>query len=283
MLPTHAGLQVLTRRSRRAASSAAEMAAWEHARVAGRTALPELDPSAVDSAAWLAAWRLTHYLDRADLFVFLSRSRGWVRRHVDVVGTWPAPGPCLAVSAHWGAGLWALDLLRRAGHRPRFLARRPGVDPDRMHAAYVRLRASAVARATGAPLVYTEGASSEIARSWADGGTIVGLFDAPAAEGRNLVRVPFGNSHLRLARGLARLACEHRIRVFEFAGGIDRVTARRTITIGAARVWDDEEALARHWASELDRLLRNDSAAWHLWPYAAELVDPSEDQRAAST
>ena len=282
LLPSRAGLRVLRRVSRAAALSAPEASAWRNAHAAGRTGLPESGQRPVDMAAWCTAWRLTQYLDRADLFVFLSRSPRWMRRHVDVRGEWPSPGPCLAVTGHWGAGLWALDLLRRSGHQPRFLARRPGEDDDRWHAAYVRLRAFAVARATGAPLVYTEGASHEIERSWVAGHTIVGLFDAPPGE-RSVARVPFGRSYIRLSRGLPRLACEHSIPVVEFSAAIDRRTGRRTITIGAAKVWHDAEALAHHWARELEALLQQDSAAWHLWPYAAELLEPPDDQRAASS
>lgn len=278
-LPYGVGMRVLARASRSGSGALpGEDLAWEQAEHYGRTAAVGVDPPEAAeraAAAWREAWRYTRLVDHADLFLSLTRSARWLRRHMDVDGAWPERDPFLAVTSHWGAGLWALRHLRAAGRTARFLSRRLDVeaDLDPRLAAYARLRVRGVARALGTPLIYTGGAAQAVQRSWAQGESIVALFDVPPESGRRTISAPLGAGRISVPIGLLQLACAARIPVVTFAAGIDRRNRRRYLTIGPARVSDDPQRLVDMLARHLEGLLERDSAAWHLWPYAPALLE----------
>jgi hypothetical protein len=80
---------------------------------------------------WKQRYRLIRLIDHCDMFLGRTRSRRWFCRHVDVEGAWPDHGPFIAMTFHWGAGLWALGDLRASGVLARFLS--AGIDPARFH------------------------------------------------------------------------------------------------------------------------------------------------------
>jgi len=277
LLPWPAGMRLLDRMASSGLRLRNEEAAWRQATRHARTHLPEAQGHSADEARWRRAWRLTQLVEHADLFLGLTRSSAWLRRHVDVTGAWPERGPFLAVGNHWGAGLWALRHLRASGHRARFLLRgisESDLEQDRWLTRYMKLRVIATRRALGTALIYTGNASEEIARSWASGTSVIALFDVPPDRARTSISAALGRGRIKVPLGLMRLACERGIPVVSFAAGVDRATGRRTLTIGAAQTWNDADSLAASLARRLDALLTQDSAAWHMWPHAGELLDP---------
>jgi hypothetical protein len=240
-----------------------EDAAYAQARRFGGTGLP--DAGAANAAAWRRAWRLVR---------LVSRSDRWLDRNVSVHGAWPTSGPFLAVTCHWGAGLWALRHLARAGNRSRFLARRLskaefGGDPGRRRYMHMRIRATE--RASRAPVIYTGGATAEIAAALDEGTCIVALCDVPLTAGRSKIEVPFRGGRLTMPRGLIALACARNAPVVLFSAGIDRSTGQRRLDIAPAGIFRDPVVMAGALARWLDDLLARDAPAWHMWPYAAEL------------
>jgi hypothetical protein len=254
-----------------------EEAAWRQAARFARTNLPETKGRPAGEDQWRRAWRLTRLVDHADLFLSLSRTSAWARRYVSVTGAWPLNDPFLAITNHWGAGWCSLRYLRESGHRARYLLRgivESDLQRDRCLVNYMKLRVVATRRALGTPLIYTGNASEEIVRTWASGTSVVGLFDVPSEPGRASISAEFGQGSIKVPLGLIRLACEHRVPVVTFAAGVDRNTGRRNLTIDPAQIWTDPAELAASLARHLDSLLRNDSASWHMWPYAGELLGP---------
>ena len=252
-----------------------ESAAYAAARRFAGTRLPEARGTDVDEIGWRRAWRLVQLVDHADLFLTRTRSDRWLERHVDVRGAWPAAGPFLAVTCHWGAGLWALRHLGRAGHRARFLARRPSpaeFGGDGVRRRYMRMRIGATERATRAPVIYTGGATAKIGDALDARTSIVALCDVPLPAGRSKIEAPFRGGRLTMPRGLIALACARRIPVVTFSAALDRTTGRRQLDIAPAAVYQDPAAMAAALARSLETLLDRDSAAWHMWPYAAELL-----------
>jgi hypothetical protein len=253
----------------------AEEEAWINARLLDGTHLPEDGGRAPNEMRWRRAWRLVQLIDHADLYIASTRRASWIDANVTIEGAWPAAGPILAVTCHWGAGLWALRHLARSGHPAHFLARAleddaPGADA--WHRRYGRLRIRATERASHAPVIYTGGATDRIAAAWNRGGSIVALCDVPLPPGRSKIEVPFRGRTLLMPRGLVALACARGIPVVTFAAGPDRATGRRWLGIAPARVYTDPLELATDLAQHLERLIERDTAAWHMWPYAAQLL-----------
>ena len=205
----------------------------------------------------------------------LTRGVRWFNAQADVTGTWPATGPFLAVTFHWGAGLGALAHLANAGHGARFLSGRfadADFGNDAWRVRYVKLRGRAVESATGAPVIYTGGASAHIDDAFARGTTVIALCDVPPAAGRSAIAASLNGLRLRMPLGLARLACARGMPVVCFVAGVDRATGRRRLAIDEARVFSDPASLAAVLAARLGSALERDAAAWHMWPYASELL-----------
>lgn len=252
-----------------------EAQAYALAKRFGYARLPETGPTPVDEATWRRAWRLVQLMDHADLFVALTRGSRWFNGQADVRGDWPATGPFLAVTFHWGAGLGSLGHLANSGHRARFLSGRfadADFGNDAWRVRYVKLRIRAVERVTGAPVIYTGGASSHIDDAFARGTCVVALCDVPPSAGRSTIDASLNGLQLRMPLGLARLACARRIPVVSFVAGVDRVTGRRHLAIDEARIFSDPASLAAALAARLGTQLECDAAAWHMWPYAADLL-----------
>jgi hypothetical protein len=252
----------------------AESAAWAQAAALGGTRLPEAFGD-VDEATWRRAWRLVQLVDHTDLFLARTRGHRWLDRHFDVHGAWPLGGAFLALTFHWGAGLWALRDLGRSGHRARFLSRRLSDaefagDPWRRR--YMMLRVDATEQATRAPLISTGGATAKITASLARGTPIVALCDVPLPTSRTKIDAPFRGRRLVMPRGLIALACERGIPIVHFSAGLDRMTGRRRLDIEPIERFSEPAAMAAALARRLEELLVRDPAAWHMWPYASELV-----------
>jgi lauroyl/myristoyl acyltransferase len=137
---------------------------------------------------------------------------------------------------------------------------------------YVEARIRATERASGAPVIYTGGATGEILATLSAGTSVVALCDVPVPPGRSALEAPAMGRTLHLPAGLARLACRERIPVVVFHGGVDAAGGRRRIVVEAPTVFDDPQTMAEHLAGVLVSLLRDDAPAWHMWPHAGSLL-----------
>ncbi len=134
------------------------------------------------------------------------------------------------------------------------------------------MRIRATERATRAPVIYTGGATAEIAQAFDARSPIVALCDVPLPPGRSKIETPFRGGRLAMPRGLIALACARGIPIVTFSAALDRATGRRQLDIAPAEIHHDPAAMAAALARTLEALLARDSAAWHMWPYAAELL-----------
>lgn len=227
--------------------------------------------------AWLARHRLVLLVDRADAALIATRSDRWLDRHVLRSGRWPA-GPCLAVTFHFSAGLWSMRDLHRAGHRASFVSRRfVREDFAGRLIPYLaaRMRFSLVARAGGAPVIYTGGGTRAIRAAFADGRTVVGLIDVPPQTHGAHPPVRFMNREARFPSGMVELAAEAGIPIVGYVLGIDSRTGRRTIEVSAP-LTGSPSAQCAELATMLDRAIGADSAAWQLWSCAPEFFAGGE-------
>jgi hypothetical protein len=239
-----------------------------------------------DPVDWARRYRLTRLVDHCDLFLVRTRGRRWFARHVTVEGEWPRDGPFIAMTFHWGAGLWALDDIRATRRPVHFIAARfaeADFDGDRVAYRYARLRNRTVERAGGAPIIYTGGASAAIRAALVAGHAVAALYDVPPAlTGRTLSTRVCGRGVV-LPAGFATLAVETGVPVAPFAMRTDFRTGARSLTIEPGFVAPTAQAFADRLGESLTRLLGEDTAAWHFSGLAPQFfVQADDDARQAA-
>ena len=229
---------------------------------------------------FLRRQRLLRLLDHSDLFLSMTRSERWIARHIEVEGEWPAQGPFLVLTFHWGAGLWGLRQMRSAGVRSHSLSNE--LDPanyarEPFALAYDRLRNRETARVLGQPVHRRGSQVRHLLRALERGENILGLIDAPVTDSRNATEVELLGRRARFATGLLQIARRAGAPVVLFTCGIDWASGRRRMVVRPPLVVDDVDAAARTLAAELDRLLAQWPDHWHLWPVAADILQPPAD------
>lgn len=226
---------------------------------------------------FLRRQRLLRLLDHADLFLSMMRSDRWIARHVEVEGEWPERGPFLLLAFHWGAGLWGLRHMRSAGLCAHSLTHE--LDPahyvsEPFALAYDRLRLRETARVLGAAVQRRGSQVRHLLRALERGENILGLIDAPVTDSRNAVEVRLLGRRARFATGLLQIARRAGAPVVLFSAGVDWSSGRRRLVVRPPIAVDDVEAAARRLAGELDGLLQRWPDHWHLWPVAADILQP---------
>lgn len=235
-------------------------------------------------AGFLRRQRLLRLLDYSDLFLSMTRSDRWIARHIDVEGQWPAQGPFLVLTFHWGAGLWGLRHMHSVGVSSHSLSNE--LDPAKYAGepfalAYDRLRNRETARVLGGPVHLRGSQVRHMLRALEDGENILGLIDVPVTDPRNAAEVQLLGRRARLPTGLLRIAQRCKAPVVAFWTGIDWATGRRRLVIRPPLRVDDVDAAARALAAELDPLLQQWPDHWHLWPVAADILGPAPDSPAS--
>ena len=262
---------------------------------AGDDLYPELAQAACDGAAtvcpvgdrraWKQRYRLIRLVDHCDMFLVRTRSRRWFHRHVDVEGAWPASGPFIAMTFHWGAGLWALDDLRASGVPARFLSARidpAGFNGDWVAHAYARSRNRTVESAGGAPVIYTGGATQAIRRALDESHAVVALYDIPATPDHATLRTMVCGRVVELPAGLANLAVTTGVPIVPFSMGVDCATGRRQLRIDDAFRPANAQDFADRLADALTRLIRTDTAAWHFSALAPQFFAATAAESASA-
>lgn len=217
-------------------------------------------------SAWLFEHRLMRIVDQVDPVLALTRGDRWMDRHLVVEGDPLPPPPCVAVGFHYGAGFWTLRHLRRAGHRAAFVSARvdatqaPG-QPLRL--AFMRRKIGWVERAGGAPIIFVGGGTGKIRAALRSGISILGMVDVPLPSSTNVVEWPFLDGVGRFSDGLVRLAAAEGVPIVGYLPMLDPVTGDRRLIL--KRVATDGEDPMRSLVAMLDRAVRDDPPAWHLW------------------
>lgn len=224
-----------------------------------------------DVTAWKQRYRLIRLVDHCDMFLLRTRSRRWLRKHADVEGAWPANGPFIAMSFHWGQGIWALADLHSIGPPVRLLAAKldkSEFGDDWVSYAYARSRNRTVELAAGAPIIYVGGARRLLERALADGHIVLALYDLPPTAGHSTLLTKVCDRVIKLPAGLANLAAASGVPIVPFSLGIDYDSGRRQLRIEEPFLPASAQEFADRLAVSLTRLIRMDTAAWHLSSHA---------------
>ena len=227
-------------------------------------------------AAWAAAYRLTHLVDRADLWLSRFRSDRWIDNHLKFEGdAWPDE-PFVGITFHYGAGLWSIRHLCRNGRRASILWLRfePDIFKDApLQHAHARARIREAERAARARVIYTGGSSvAEMRAALRRGGCILGLIDVPPGRARSSMPVQFLGDQAWFPTGLLRLARIENVPVAVYTVGFDRTTGERKLHIrrlpaigrDASDAASDKQRL-QGTARELELAIIADAPAWHAW------------------
>jgi lauroyl/myristoyl acyltransferase len=211
----------------------------------------------------------TWLLDTADLYRSQGQPVDWLPTDVEIRGAWPTSGGFLAVTFHYGTGLWLCRSLRRSGHRSVFVSSRFERDEFVRHPRRYRYgtrRLAEVERISGEPIAYRPGVRQSLLASLGRGNVVIGLIDVPprlAPHGQRRVRLL--DHAASLPDGLLRLAAEAGVPFVPCWVDIDFATGRRTIVIGEACAPDPVDAAMAALAADLERLIRTRPAAWMFW------------------
>lgn len=226
---------------------------------------------------WRCALRLTRIFSYADLYLSMFRTDRWLAKHVDVAGSWPQ-GAFLAVTYHWGAGMWALRHLKAHGKRTAFLSirfDRATFHDSRLRYWYGLLRTRETARAGGgAGVIFTGGSSARIAAAYRESVCVMALADVAPKPTQATAPVMLLGRPARLRRGLARLAIEQDIPVVTFCMHLDRATGRLKLRIDDPLTASTEDGLMRELAANFQSALDQDPCAWHSWSEVQCFLDP---------
>ncbi len=222
-----------------------------------------------DTEVFLHDARTIYLLDVADLALSRRKPLDWWPHHVEIVGTWPKSGAFVAVTFHYGTGLWLCRALRRAGRNSVFLSarfEREAFAARPLLYRYGMRRLAEVERICGEPIAYRPGARTALLDALARGVSVIGLIDVPprlAPRGQRPVELL--GQHASLPDGLLALARDAGVPIVPCWAEIDFATGRRRAVIGEARAATPFDATLAELAATLDRLIRQAPAAWTFW------------------
>lgn len=227
---------------------------------------------APDPVAFARANRALRLIDHADLYRSRWRRRPLRADRLERHGAWPArSGPLLAITFHWGAGLFAIRDLAATGHRLACLSTRfdaSHVDGMSVPLRYGLARLAEVERVAGARLIYQGDGARAFLRALERGESLLSLMDVPPDEVGGAMPVRLLGRPARLPAGLVKLAAHVDLPVVLFAMDVDLASGRRRLYVSPPFRVVDRGAAMQQAADTLDALIRRHPAAWHFWAQA---------------
>lgn len=228
---------------------------------------------AVD-AGWIERRLVSAALDRQDNFARLV-GRSLIRPdRLEVRGSWPR-GVFVALGLHWGTGFPVLEHLARQDRQPAFVYL-PEPDSELVSLParlYDRLHLRALAGFGNS--IRVGGAYQRIVEALAAGRVPVVLFDAPATPGSSQIEQVRSGYRVSLRTGVLGLLAEKRVPYVFFRCAHRQAERRRVLEISPPGQSNAAAQIAGQAADFLLDALRGDSAQWHLWPAAGQLLDPA--------
>ena len=231
-----------------------------------------------DEARWLWARRLVTLVDHADHYLCLWRSDAWMRKYLTVEGAWPDHGQSqMLLTFHWGAGFWGLRHAAASGLRPHALAASLDSQAFRGRTVmswYARSRIAHVTRTLGPPTIDVAQDLKRVIRALRDKHSLLGVVDVPADEAKAGIAVELLGGQALVPRGLLRLAVDRQVPVVVYVTGLDLNTGHRFLRITPPGISDSVEGLAKQVFEHLEKIIVEDSPAWHFWGIAERFFRP---------
>jgi phosphatidylinositol dimannoside acyltransferase len=230
-----------------------------------------------DPALWRQGHALVRLIDQVDASISARRGDAWMDRYLDVDGCWPT-GPFVGITFHFGAGLWAIRHLRRAGQRSSFLSARlhPDAFPGHPQRYQFELRRMAeVERVAAAKVIYVGRSLDKMRAALSDGVSVIGLVDVVPRYVPATRTTTFLARQARFPDGLLHLARSGDVPLAVFICYPDVQTGRRHLAIREVDARRDDALDSV--VSVLETAMAKAPWAWHLWPIAHEFLDGCGD------
>jgi len=236
-----------------------------------------------DEANWLWTRRLVTLVDHADHYLGLWRSDAWIRKHLRVEGTWPAPQRgLLLLTFHWGAGYWGLRHAAAQGLRPHALVATLGSQAYQGRTIlswYAHARNANVARTLGAPTIDIAQQLKQVIRALRDNQCLLGVMDVPADHAKASLPVTVLGMQASVPRGLLRLAVDQQVPIVLYVTGLNTANGSRFLTLQQMDAGTSVEDLAQRVFAELDKTIALNAPAWHFWAIAERFFQSTEPVR----
>ncbi|MEO7324226.1 MAG: hypothetical protein ABIW82_05305 [Dokdonella sp.] len=223
----------------------------------------------VDIKAFKRDVRTVWLLDAVDLYLSRRRRTDWLPRHVEVRGAWPRSGAFVALSFHYGHGLWVSRDLRRNGRDSVLVSarfERSAFKRLPVRYRYGVARMGEVERISGEPNAYRPGVRDKLLDALRRGVAVLGVFDMPPRLApRGQWPVHFLGKPTSLPDGMLALAIDAGVPIVPCWVEVDLVRGRRILVIGEAIAHEPVAQTLAQLADTLNRLIRAQPAAWLFW------------------
>lgn len=225
--------------------------------------------------------RLHRLVDLADYYKSWCTTPGWLRRYWRVSGE-PLPDvdkfpAVLFVTFHYGQGFWALRYFQEHGLHMAALYRPPPqpVSGERFNYWFFWIRLRSIFRLTKTEPIRVGDERSELnalVRRLVRDQQPVGVMPDIPTNPAHAVEVLLLGKRVFFASALLRLVVKKKIPVVLYTSVLDLHTAARNININVLYEPQSVEELAQSLADCLETAILSDPTAWHLWPWAHEIL-----------
>jgi len=235
---------------------------------------------------WKRRYRLLRWIERADTFLTLTRSRRWWLRHIDIDAQWPDPArPCLLLTHHWGAGHWVWRLLHEHGLHAYFVARRPRVadlGAGRIALWYGALRGWGLRRIGSRGPLYTGGSARRVQAAMAAGDSVVGMLDLPSETAQRPLPVTILNRPAQLPSRLVDVVRDAAPTIAVFSCAFDFARGRRRLSLRTLPDGLSTADVLAAYADDLSSCLADAPECWMMWHESGAIFAPQQVSRTSA-
>lgn len=225
--------------------------------------------------------RLHRLIDLADFYKAKWMTKGWLRRYWRLSGD-SLPDPqqhpaVLFVTFHYGAGFWALRYFKQ--HQLSMAALyRPPPEPargERFNYYFFWWRLRTIFRLTGTKPIRVGDQKSELSalvRRLTQARLPVGVMPDIPTSAQQAVPAELLQHKIYFASALLRLVVKRNIPIVLYTSVLDLTDGGRNVHLQTLYNYSSVEALAQTLADCLGAAIDKDPTAWHLWPWAHEIL-----------
>ncbi|MGY6555850.1 MAG: hypothetical protein ACXIUM_15135 [Wenzhouxiangella sp.] len=216
---------------------------------------------------WIERYTRCSAFDRQDDFARLL-GRSLIRpERLEIVGEWPRT-PFVALFAHWGAGIPALEHLHKNGRQPSLVYQPESVSsmPTLPARLYDRVHMRVLLGFGNA--IRLGGAHDAFVTAIAEGRCPVAVVDGLPRPTSRVVEVPRGQRNIRLRSALLQILADEQVPFAFFRCWLPEGADRRRLEISPAHQSGDLTEIAELAADFLLESILLDGSQWHFWMYA---------------